>query len=48
VLTTHSFQAPGFYRKLGYEPLAEVPDYPAGHLEIVLRKRLSPGRDPGA
>jgi ribosomal protein S18 acetylase RimI-like enzyme len=47
VLTTHSFQAPGFYRKLGYEAVAEVPDYPAGHAELVLRKGLAPapGRD---
>ncbi len=42
VLTTHSFQAPGFYRKLGFTVVAEVAGYPDGHAQIVLRKRLSP------
>ena len=40
VLDTHSFQAPGFYRKLGYETYAVLPDYPRGHERIHLRKRL--------
>lgn len=43
VLTTHDFQAPDFYRRLGFELLAEIPDYPAGHRHLVLRKRLAPG-----
>ena len=42
VLSTYSFQAPGFYRKLGFEVVAEIPDNPRGHAHLVLRKRLRP------
>ena len=40
VLTTHSFQAPDFYRKLGFEVVSEISDFPRGHPALVLRKRL--------
>lgn len=40
VLSTHSFQAPGFYEKLGYSKLAEVPEYPRGYLNEIYRKYL--------
>jgi len=40
VLDTHSFQAPGFYHKLGYETVGVVDEYPRHHQKICLRKRL--------
>lgn len=43
VLSTHSFQAPELYQRLGYEVLAEIPDYPRGHANVMMRKRLMPG-----
>ena len=40
-LDTFSFQAPGFYRKLGYEEFGRL-DYPPDHQRLFLRKRLTP------
>ena len=39
---TFSFQAPGFYPKLGYKVFGEL-DYPPGHKRIFLQKRLAGG-----
>jgi ribosomal protein S18 acetylase RimI-like enzyme len=39
-LTTFSFQAPGFYRKQGYERFATIEGYPPGHAHHFLRKHL--------
>ena len=41
-LSTYSFQAPGFYQKLGYRVFGELPDYPPGHRSIFLTKALMP------
>jgi ribosomal protein S18 acetylase RimI-like enzyme len=40
VLDTHSFQAPGFYLKLGYQVIGLHSDYPQGHQMYYLRKVL--------
>ena len=36
---TFSFQAPGFYEKLGYRVFGTLEDYPEGHSRIFLQKR---------
>jgi len=40
VLSTHSFQAPDFYRRHGYVELGRADGYPRGHAQIYLAKRL--------
>jgi GNAT superfamily N-acetyltransferase len=39
-LGTHSFQAPGFYARLGYTECGRTPGYPNGHDDIHLVKQL--------
>ena len=39
-LDTFSFQARGFYEKLGYVVFGELPDYPGTHTRYFLQKRL--------
>jgi GNAT superfamily N-acetyltransferase len=40
-LSTHTFQAPGLYARLGYTECGRTPGYPRGYDEIHLVKRLS-------
>ena len=47
VLSTHSFQAPGFYRKHGFVVVGEFADYPRGHRSMFLEKPLAAKGEPG-
>lgn len=40
-LETWDFQAPGFYKKQGYDVVCVIPGYPPGITEYTLTKRLS-------
>ena len=39
-LETYSFQAPGFYARMGYSVVGELRDCPPGHTRFSLAKRL--------
>ena len=41
VLETHDFQAPDFYRWLGFEVVGRVDDYPRGHQYLTMVKHLT-------
>jgi len=40
-LDTFSFQAPGFYQRLGYAVFGVIEDYPPGHSRFFLKKTLA-------
>jgi ribosomal protein S18 acetylase RimI-like enzyme len=39
-VATHSFQAPLFYEKLGYQPVGAIVNYPKGHAKLHYVKRF--------
>lgn len=39
-LDTFDFQAPQFYKRLGYSELGQIADYPPGHKRFFFQKRL--------
>ena len=43
VLSSHEFQAPRFYAKLGYRPVGTTEDTPMGYREFHFQKRLAAG-----
>jgi len=43
-LSTMTFQAPDFYRKLGFSPIGELVDAPKGFSRVWFAKRLSEAR----
>ena len=43
-LVTFGFQAPEFYKKLGYQVVGRVDDYVKGHARYWMNKRLLPKR----
>jgi GNAT superfamily N-acetyltransferase len=46
-LATHSYQAPGFYRRQGYEQIGELPGWPAPSTRFFFRKWLGRSADAG-
>jgi GNAT superfamily N-acetyltransferase len=47
VLSSHSFQAPAFYRARGYHETGRTDGYPLGHAQVHLAKRLPAGPSTG-
>ncbi len=41
-LGTFDFQAPQFYKKLGFTQYGQIDDYPPGHRQHFFQKRLNP------
>ncbi len=41
-LDTYTFQAPDFYRRMGFAEFGRIDDYPRGESRIFFSKRLAP------
>jgi ribosomal protein S18 acetylase RimI-like enzyme len=44
-VASYDFQAPGLYKKAGFQRMAEFPGWPEGHVNVVLRKSLFTGEE---
>ncbi len=44
ITSTYSFQAPGFYQRLGYEVVGRIENCPPGHTNFWLKKDLRPSK----
>jgi hypothetical protein len=44
-VSTLSYQAPGFYRSLGYTETGRTEGHPIGHANLHFTKRLEPAAD---
>jgi ribosomal protein S18 acetylase RimI-like enzyme len=42
IVSTYTFQAPGFYRKLGFRETGRTPGIPGGHQDVQLHKAVGP------
>ena len=40
LVSSHSFQAPAFYARKGYQPVARIQDHPVGHWSAIYAKSL--------
>ena len=40
-VTSYSFQAPGLYERAGFQRMAELPDWPPGHSNVIFCKVLA-------
>ena len=45
ILTTHSFQAPGFYERVGYRCVCSIEQWPVAYSNVVYRKRFDGEND---
>ena len=44
LVSSHSFQAPAFYARKGFEQVARIDDHPVGHANIFYARRLHGAR----
>ena len=40
-LDSYSYQAPNFYKSLGYEPFGKLENFPSGHNRVFMKKTLA-------
>ncbi|MFJ7333847.1 GNAT family N-acetyltransferase [Streptomyces sp. NPDC101110] len=45
IVSTYSFQAPGFYPRFGFRERARIGGVPGGHEDVCFHRRLTPPKD---